>query len=108
MTSLDFQQMQEKQRELQAMYKDKWPELCPEVGRDKLLWMITEAGEVADIIKKQGDKRIIEDSEVRNHFIEEMCDVLMYFNDIMICYEITPEELAKSYIEKHNTNMDRW
>jgi hypothetical protein len=32
-------------------------------------------GEVADIIKKDGDKKIIDDEEVRNHFIEEVCDV---------------------------------
>ena len=30
---------------------------------------------------------------MRKHFIEEMCDTLMYFNDLMLCYGVTPEEL---------------
>lgn len=67
-----------------------------------------EAGEVADIIKKKGDAKIMEDDEVRNHFIEEMCDVMMYFNDVMLCYDIKPKELIDIYRKKHNTNMKRW
>ena len=48
------------------------------------------------------------DPEVRAHFIEEMCDVLMYYNDVLICYDISPEELEKAYFEKHEFNMNRW
>lgn len=70
--------------------------------------MMIEAGEVADIIKKQGDDRIMNDPDVREHFIEEMCDTLMYFNDVMLCYGITPEELKKVYLDKHKKNMNRW
>lgn len=36
-----------------------------------LLWMMDEAGEVGDVIRKQG----LEEPEVRRHFVEEMCDV---------------------------------
>lgn len=46
--------------------------------------------------------------ETRRHFIEEMCDTLMYFNDILLCYGITPEELEQVYLEKHEKNMKRW
>lgn len=46
--------------------------------------------------------------ETRKHFIEEMCDTLMYFNDVLMCYNITPEELETEYIEKHERNMKRW
>lgn len=70
--------------------------------------MLTEAGEVAEIIKKQGDDAIIDDAEVRHHFIEELCDVLMDLNDVMLCYSIMPEELTKIYLEKHKKNMERW
>lgn len=38
-----------------------------------------EVGEVADIIKKKGDNHIMNDEETRNHFLEELSDVLMYF-----------------------------
>lgn len=51
---------------------------------------------------------IMEDTEVRKHFIEEMCDVLMYFNDVMLCYDISIEELKTVYLQKHKRNMERW
>jgi len=47
-------EMQAIQKELQEKYKDKWRPLSPEKGRDQLLWMMIEAGEIADIIKKSG------------------------------------------------------
>ncbi len=108
MSDFGFKQMQTIQIELQEKYKDIWGGLSPEKGRDTLLWMIIEAGEAADIIKKDGDKKIVEDIEVRNHFIEEMCDVFMYLNDVMLCYNITPEELEKIYLDKHQRNLKRW
>lgn len=77
MDSFNFDKMQEIQKELQERYKDKWKAISPETGRDKLLWMIIEAGEMADIIKKKGDSRIMEDADIRKHFIEEMCDTLI-------------------------------
>lgn len=108
MEDLGFCTMQELQKELQEKYKDRWVRLQPGKGRDSLLWMMAETGEIAQVIKKQGDERIMEDAEVRKHFIEEMCDTLMYFNDLMICYDITPEELRTVYLDKHDRNMRRW
>ena len=108
MNDLNFSKMQDIQKELQEKYKDIWPPLSPKKGRDKLLWMIGEAGEVADIIKKNGDDAVMDDAEVRHEFTEELCDVLMYFNDLMLCYSITPEELRDTYLEKHSKNMKRW
>ena len=108
MGSLTFDAMHELQRELHERYKDKWRPISPEIGRDKLLWMMIEAGEMADIIKKKGDEQIMNDDAVRAHFIEEMCDTLMYFNDVMRCYEIAPEEFERVYREKHERNLGRW
>ena len=108
MGDFGFDTMQQIQRELQEKYKSKWNPLTPERGRDSLLWMLIEAGEIADVIKKQGDERIMNDADVRKHFIEEMCDTLMYFNDVMLCYDIAPEELQEVYLEKHKRNMSRW
>lgn len=108
MSEFGIKEMQAIQMELQEKYKDKWGGLSLEKGRDKLLWMMIEAGEVADIIKKNGDQEIVNDKEVRNHFIEEICDVLMYLNDVMLCYAISPEELEKIYMDKHQKNMKRW
>ena len=108
MSELNFQIMHEMQAQLQEKYQGKWPAITPAIAREKLLWMMIEAGEMADIIKKKGDDKILEQGEVREHFIEEMCDTLMYFNDVMRCYDITPEEFEKVYYKKHQRNMSRW
>ncbi len=105
---LDFGEMQAIQKELQDKYFDKWGGLSPQKGRDTLLWMMIEAGEAADVIKKEGDEAILHQPEIRGHFVEELCDVMMYFNDLLLCYGITPEELSRIYREKHRRNMGRW
>ena len=74
----------------------------------KSVAMMIEAGEVADIIKKKGDDAILNDPETRHHFTEEVCDVLMYLNDVLLCYGITPNEVENVYLEKHKRNMSRW
>ena len=108
MESLDFFSMQEMQKELREQYRSLWGDLTPQAGRSQLLWMMIEAGEAADVIKKQGDASIMEDAPVRAHFVEELCDVLMYFNDVLLCYSVTPEELETVYRNKHKRNMERW
>lgn len=50
-------EMIEMQNILQEKYKDKWSKIEPSTGKEKLLWMIGEAGEVIDIIKKNGSKK---------------------------------------------------
>lgn len=101
-------EMQEMQKALQEKYKHKWEPICPEIGQNKLLWMIGEVGEVIDIVKKNGGEKACTDPEIRQALIEEMADVLMYFNDVMLCYGITEEELKKAYTEKFERNMKRW
>ena len=108
MGQFGFERMQEIQKELQAHYEDLWGDLSPEKGRDTLLWAIIEAGEMADIIKKEGDEAIMKDEEPRRHFIEEFCDTMMFLNDLLLCYSITPEDVEKVYLEKHRRNMRRW
>lgn len=108
MIDFTINEMLTMQKELQEKYKDKWEVITPEAGKHKLLWMIGEIGEVIDIIKKNGDKKAAEDSTIRKALVEEMADVLMYYNDIMLCYEITAEEIKSIYIEKFETNMKRW
>ena len=108
MADLSFEEMQRIQRDLQERYKDKWEGISPEIGRNKLLWMMIEAGEMADIIKKEGDDAIMDDPETRAHFIEEICDVMMYLNDVMLCYQISPSDLRECYFKKHKKNMGRW
>ena len=108
MEDIGFMEMQKLQRELQEKYKDKWEAISPETAKNKLLWLMIELGEAADIIKKDGNSAIMEKEDVRKHFIEEMSDALMYFNDILLCYDISVDELKQIYLDKHNKNMDRW
>ena len=96
------------QRRLQEKYQGKWEPIGPATGKNKLLWMVGEMGEVAEIIKKNGHRRIMEDEAVRAHFVEEMTDVLMYYGDVMNCFSITPEELGEAYKAKFRRNMERW
>ena len=108
MEQFTISEMQEMQRLLQEKYKDKWEPICFEIGQNKLLWMIGEIGEVIDIVKKNGSEVASTDENIRKHLIEEMADVLMYFNDVMLCYGITEEELKKAYEKKFERNMKRW
>lgn len=108
MEDFGFQEMQEMQRKLQKQYEGRWEPVTPQAARNKMLWMMIEAGEAADIIKKKGDQRIVEDSDTRTHFVEELADTLIYYNDVMLCYGISVEELKKVYLDKHQKNMNRW
>lgn len=108
MMDMTISEMQDLQRQLQEKYAEKWGGLSPEKAISKLLWMYGEMGEAADVIKKSGNVAIMEDTQVRESFIEEMCDVLMYFNDILLCYGITPEEFCTVYASKFESNMSRW
>lgn len=108
MSRFGFEEMQEIQKELREHYRDIWGGLSPQKGRDNMLWAIIEAGETADIIKKDGDDAIMNDEAIRRHFIEEFCDTMMYLNDMLLCYSITPEEVEQIYLEKHRRNMSRW
>ena len=108
MADFSINEMLEMQRVLPEKYKDKWKPICPDRGQDQLLWMIGEIGEVIDIIKKHGGDNASQDTELRTHLIEELADVLMYYNDILLCYGISTEELKQSYTRKFEKNMKRW
>ena len=108
MNDFSINEMQKMQRLLQEKYKHKWEPICPETGKNKLLWMIGEVGEVIDIVKKNDAIKTSTDEELRKSLIEELADVLMYYNDVMLCYGITADELKAAYSEKFEKNMKRW
>ncbi len=108
MADFSINEMQEMQKALQDRYKHKWKPICAEEGRNKLLWMIGEIGEVIDIVKKHGGTIASTDKDLRKDLVEEMSDVLMYFNDVMLCYGITADELKQAYTEKFEKNLKRW
>ena len=108
MPGFDMNEMQEMQKALQDQYKHKWEPICPETGQNKLLWMTGEIGEVIDIVKKHGGAKASTDEKLRKDLVEEMADVLMYYNDVMLCYGISADELKRAYTEKFEKNMKRW
>ena len=64
MVDFGINEMLAMQKELQDKYKDKWEQISPETGKNKLLWMIGEIGEVIDIIKNQftlDNGRVVDD-----------------------------------------------
>ena len=108
MADFSMEEMRAMQQTLQERYKDKWEPIDPETGKNKLLWMVGEIGEVIDIVKKHGGTQACTDPDLRKDLIEELADVLMYYNDILLCYNITPDELGQSYRKKFKRNMNRW
>ena len=105
MADFSIGEMQEMQRILQEKYKRKWEPVDAATGRNKLLWMV---GEVIDIVKKNGGERAASDPALRAHLVEELADVLMYYNDVLLCYGISPDELKAAYTAKFEKNMTRW
>lgn len=79
MSDFTINEMQEMQKSLQEKYKDKWEPINPETGKNKLLWMIGEIGEVIDIVKKHGDEKASGDVELRKDLVEEIADASCKF-----------------------------
>ena len=108
MCDFSVNEMLDMQKRLQDKYRDKWETLSPQAGKHKLLWMIGEIGEVIDLVKRHGDIKASHDVELRKDLVEEMADVLMYYNDVMLCYGISADELKQAYTAKFERNMTRW
>ncbi|HWR19719.1 MAG TPA: hypothetical protein VN608_08860 [Clostridia bacterium] len=107
MEDIRISDMMHMQRKLWELHKDTWSPMEPEYGRNFILWMMEEIDESIAVIKKKGDAAIMEDPNVRQSFIEEMSDVLMYFTDTLLRYNVTPEEISAAYVNKHERNMGR-
>lgn len=105
---MDMREMMARQAKLQARYAGWWEAVDPAHGTNKLLWMLAELGEAIQIVKREGADGIMQQQNTRRDFIEEMADVLMYFNDVLLCYGVKPEEFENVYREKNERNMTRW
>lgn len=106
--ALDIHDMRKMQETLQARYAGWWESVDPEHGKNKLLWLLAELGEAIQVVKRHSVNEMMQQGNVRHDFVEELADVLMYFNDILLCYDITPEEFEAVYRAKHERNMTRW
>lgn len=104
---LSISQMMQLQNALFEPHKDQWHPMEPEYGKDFILYMIEEVGEVISILKKKGSTAVMEDPAVREAFLSEMADVLMYYQDTLLRFHVTPEEISEAYLKKHNIDMRR-
>lgn len=104
---LSISQMMQMQQELFALHKDMWLPMDPEYGKDFILFMIEEIGEAIAVIKKMGSSAIMEDRKVREAFLSEMADVLMYYQDVLLRYHVSPEEISEAFIKKHDFDLKR-
>jgi len=104
---ISVSEMMKMQYELWEKHKDTWSPMEPEHGRNFILYMIEEIGEVIAIIKKKGEDQIVSDTEVRTRFIEEMGDVMMYYMDVLNRFGVTAEEFSEIYFKKAGSNLER-
>lgn len=104
---LSISQMMKMQQALFEPHKDKWSPMEPEYGKDFILYMVEEIGEVIAIVKKKGSAAIMEDDTVRKAFLAEMADILMYYHDILLRFHVTPEEISEAFARKHDYDMGR-
>lgn len=108
MPDMTIKEMFQLQKDLHAVYAKVWDPLIPQTAISSLLWALGEAGEVIDILKKQGWREVAKNQATKEEFIEETCDVLMYLIDTLLCFDINPEDLDRIYRAKHQNNLGRW
>lgn len=104
---LSISQMLEMSQKLWEIHKDTWSPMQPEHGKISILYMIEEIGEAIAIIKKKSEDEIMNDPRIREGFIEELGDVLMYYSDTLNRFKITPQEFSSTYVKKFESNMKR-
>ena len=104
---LTISRMMRLQQELYEGHKDTWRPMEPEYGKDFILYMVEEIGEVIAILKKKGSTAVMDTPAVREAFLSEMADVLMYYHDVLLRFHVTPEEISEAYAKKHSYDMRR-
>ena len=105
--NLSISDLMAMQKNLHQLHEHQWYPLEPEYGKQTVLFMVEEIGEVISIWKKKGERAIVDDPTVRQAFLEEMADVLMYYHEVLLRFHVTPEEISKAYQDKHDRNMTR-
>lgn len=104
---LSIGEMMSMQKALYALHEGEWTPMEPEHGHEFLLYLMEELGEVCGIWKKKGANAIMEDPAVRDAFLEEMADVLMYYHEVLLRFKVSADEISNAYTRKHSRNMGR-
>ncbi len=88
-------------------HKHEWSPMDAEHARSFMLFMFEEIGEAIAIIKKKGEAQIMNDGKVREEFVTELADVMMYYINTVQCFGISADEFSEAYVKKHDKNMGR-
>lgn len=104
---LTISQMMQMQKDLFELHKDKWHPMEHTFGKDFILYMVEEVGEVIAVLKKKGSDAVMDNPAVRQAFLEEMADVLMYYNDILLRFHVTADEISEAFCSKHSRDLSR-
>lgn len=107
MKTIHVEEMLAMSKELYELNKETWTPMTPAHGKTFILYMIEEIGEVISVIKKKSEDEIMSEGHVREHFVEELADVMMYFSDCLNRYGVTAEEFSKAYRKKFESNLKR-
>ena len=99
--------MKKMQFDLYEKNKEKWNDMEPQYAKNHLLYMIEEMGECISIIKKKGIEAIMQEPTIRERYLEEFSDVLMYYTEVLNRLKISEEELSDAYVKKYTNNMHR-
>ena len=95
------------QHQLYEKNREYWDARIPQNAEKSILWTVDEMGEVIAILKKKGYDAVMDNEHVRQHYVEECCDVMMYWLDMMECMGITADEFCTEYKKKFERNMKR-
>ena len=87
------------------LVRDRIPEIIKTDGKNPKTRILLEEEYLQELDKKLNEE-VAEYQADKS--IEEMADVLMYYNDVLLCYGISEEELKETYISKFEKNMKRW
>ena len=87
------------------LVRDKIPEIIKNDGKTPIIEILSNEDYLKELDKKLNEE-VVEYQADKS--IEEMADVLMYYNDVMLCYGITADELKQAYSRKFEKNMKRW
>ena len=104
---LKISELKQMQLKLYELNKEKWNDMDPNHAKDHILYMIEEIGECIKKKKKKKIDNIMNDEHIRNRFIEEMSDVLMYYIEVLNRLNVSAEEFTNIYMQKYNTNLNR-
>ena len=87
------------------LVRDRIPEIIIADGK-KPITRILDNDEYLRELDKKLNEEIAEYQADKS--VEEMADVLMYYNDVLLCYGISEQELKEAYTAKFKKNMTRW